>query len=257
MALFTDTGIVTLDDLLQYENTLVQVSSTHGINVDTKINLSVSAIGDKLLLWLLNVGAADPQWASRRDLGLSTVVVTPAIHRWLCFDSLARFFEEAYNAQLNTRFQGKWAEYKKLSADSENGAFMTGIGIVYNPLPRPAIPAVSAQGGGLLNGPLFVQTAWVDSDGSEGALSPVNASLLNADFSVAVAMGDGGSPDGASGWNVYGSTSAGDMKRQNNAPLGAGTSWHLPTSGLIAGPDPVDGQAPNFYVTLSRRIQRG
>ncbi len=40
MALFTDSDVVTLDDLLQFESTLVQVSTTHGIDVKTKIKLA-------------------------------------------------------------------------------------------------------------------------------------------------------------------------------------------------------------------------
>src|ERR1700761_8047899 len=97
MALFTDAGVITLDDLLQFETSLVQVASTHGINVDTKINLAVSGIADRVLLWLLRIGASDPQWISRRVVGLSTVVVTPPLAKWICFDALARFFAEAYN----------------------------------------------------------------------------------------------------------------------------------------------------------------
>ena len=54
MALFTDKSVITLDDLLPYEVTLVQIASPHGINVDTKINLASSAVGDKLMLWLLD-----------------------------------------------------------------------------------------------------------------------------------------------------------------------------------------------------------
>jgi hypothetical protein len=46
MALFTDADIVTLDDLLEYESSLVQVSSSHSIDVETKINLAVAAIRD-------------------------------------------------------------------------------------------------------------------------------------------------------------------------------------------------------------------
>ncbi|MGH9694040.1 MAG: hypothetical protein ACRD5Z_07865, partial [Bryobacteraceae bacterium] len=76
MALFTDTNVITLDDLLPYEVTLVQIASPHGINVDTKINLASSAVGDKLLLWLLEAGVSDPQFATRLQIGLSTVVVT-------------------------------------------------------------------------------------------------------------------------------------------------------------------------------------
>ena len=89
MALFTDENIITLGELLQFETTLVQIASTHGINVDTKINLATSAIGDKLMLWLLDVGMSDPQWTTRRVIGLSTVVVTPPLRRWLCFESLS------------------------------------------------------------------------------------------------------------------------------------------------------------------------
>ncbi|HEY7210658.1 MAG TPA: hypothetical protein VH477_10335, partial [Bryobacteraceae bacterium] len=112
MALFTDNGIITLDDLLPFEGSLGQVASLHGIDIDSKISLASNAVGDRLMLWLLNAGASDPQWLSRRALGLSTVVVTPPLRRWLCLDSLARVFAEAYNIQLNSRYQGKWAEYR-------------------------------------------------------------------------------------------------------------------------------------------------
>ncbi len=107
MALFTDPAVVTLDDLLEFEASLAGVASSYGIDVDNKISLATSAISDKLMLWLLNSGAADPQWLNRRMLGLSTVVVTPSLQRWICFESLSRVFAEAYNVQLNTRFQGK------------------------------------------------------------------------------------------------------------------------------------------------------
>jgi hypothetical protein len=36
MALFTDAEIITLDDLLPFETSLVQVASSHGINVDPR-----------------------------------------------------------------------------------------------------------------------------------------------------------------------------------------------------------------------------
>ena len=44
MALFTDSDVVTLDDLLQFESSLIQISSTHGIDVETKIRLAVDEI---------------------------------------------------------------------------------------------------------------------------------------------------------------------------------------------------------------------
>ncbi|MBV9763122.1 MAG: hypothetical protein JO340_21345 [Acidobacteriaceae bacterium] len=259
MALFTDADVVTLDDLTEFETALVQVASSHGINVDTKIQLAANAISDRVLLWLLNVGPSDPQWMNRRSLGLSTVVVTPTLQRWLCFESLSRFFAEAYNVQLNTRFQGKWTEYQTAAKDVADTVFMSGIGIVYNPLPKPAMPLVAIETGTISPQALYIQTAWVDSHGDEGALSPVNGIILDGTSSIVVGMAEGvlQAPTTASGWNLYAGTSDSEVSRQNNAPLAIGSTWILPVTGLIAGPQPVNGQQPNFYIPLSRQIQRG
>ncbi len=259
MALFTDSGVVTLDDLLQFEAPLVQVASSHGINVETKVNLSIDAIGDKLLLWLLDIGASDPQFLNRRVLGLSTVVVTSSLHRWLCFDSLSRFFAEAYNVQLNTRFQAKWTEYQNEAAQASQMFFMSGVGIVYKALPRPALPLISVQTGNSPAQAIFVQTAWVDGSGNEGALSPVNGLILAENSTIVVSMAEGAvnAPSAAVGWNVYVSASEDDLTRQNFTPLSIGATWQLPSTGIVEGPDPIDGQQPQFYVQLSRQIRRG
>jgi len=259
MALFTDAGVVALDDLLQFEASLVQIASSHSINVDTKITLSLDAISDKVLLWLLEVGASDPQHLNRRSFGLSTVVVTSSLHRWLCFDSLSRFFAEAYNVQLNTRFQAKWTEYQNEADQASQMYFMSGVGLVYNPLPRPALPSVSVQEGNSPAQAMFVQTAWVDAAGHEGALSPVNGLILNENSTIVVSMAEGvtSAPAAAIGWNVYVSATENDLTRQNFTPLPMGATWQLPPTGISQGPEALGGQAPEFYVRLSRQIRRG
>ncbi|HZQ50637.1 MAG TPA: hypothetical protein VFB14_00475 [Bryobacteraceae bacterium] len=259
MALFTDASVVTLDDLLQYETSLVEVASSHGINVDTKIQLALSSVGDKLMVWLLKVSASDPQWLNRRRLGLATVVVTSTLQKWLCFEALSRFFAEAYNVQLNTRFQGKWTEYQQQASEAADTFFMSGLGIVYQPLPKPAMPLVAIQAGSVPAEAMFVQTAWVDARGNEGALSPVNGVILDGASTIAVAMAEGAvsAPAAAAGWNVYASTTDTGLTRQNNAPLSIGSTWQLPVSGLIAGAAPLNGQQPDYYVQLSRQLQRG
>lgn len=259
MALFTDAAVVTLDDLLQFENSLVQISTTHGIDVDTKITLALNAIGDKLMLWLLNAGASDPQFLYRRAVGLSTVVVTAPLYRWICFDSLSRFFEEAYNVQLNTRFQGKWTEYQQQARDAADMVFMSGIGIVYDPLPKPGMPVVQIGPGNTLSESLFVQTTWVDSKGNESAPSPINGQLL-ANFSGVSVMPSSQElqpPIAAAGWNLYASTTNANLQLQNATPLAINSTWRLPGTGLLAGGLPSGGQQPNFYLALTRRIQRG
>ena len=259
MALFTDPNVIALDDLLQFESSLVQISTTHGIDVETKITLAVNAISDKLMLWLLSSGASDPQFIQRRILGLSTVVVTPTLYRWLCFDSLSRFFAEAYNVQLNTRFQGKWTEYQRAAQQPSDMVFMSGIGIVYNPLPRPAMPTVNITGGNMLAESLFVQTTWVDSLGNESAPSPVAGELL-ANFSgaaVAPAGENDSVPPAATGWNIYASTSNSTLALQNSTTLPLTSTWTLPVTPLLPGRIPGAGQIPDFYIALTRRIQRG
>ncbi len=259
MALLTDANIVTLDDLLEFENSLIQISSTHNIDVITKINLAISDISDTVMLWLLKVRASDPQWLNRRALGLSTVVVTPTLQQWLCFQSLSRFFAEAYNVQLNTRFQGKWTEYQQAASNAAEMAFMFGLGIVYNPLPRPGLPFTSIESGTVLPQALFLQTAWVDQLGNEGAISPVNGLILQEASNVSVAINDGAivPPAAAIGWNIYASGTSSNLTRQNATPLATTAMWQLPSTGLTSGPEPINGQEPNVYIMLSKQIQRG
>ena len=263
MALFTDTNIISLDDLLQYETTLVQIASSHGIDVNTKIGLATSAIGNKLMLWLLNLGISDPQWINRRRLGLSTVVVTPPLRRWLCLESLSYFFAEAYNIQLNTRFQGKWSEYRQMSGAAADSTMFSGVGIVYKPLPQPALPLVTVAPGVLAAQALFVQTAWTDEVGNESAPSPVNGMVLPANSAVAVAMAEGPSrtPPSAVGWNVYLSSTSTGLSLQNMAPIAIGSNWSLPTAGVNNDSGLTStqnlGQSPEFYIRMSKQIQRG
>ncbi len=259
MALFTDEAVVTLNDLLPFEVSLAQVAATHGINVETKIDLSMTNVGNKMLMWLYSVGASDPQWLTRRFIGLSTIVVTPTLFSWICFDSLSRFFAEAYNVQLNTRFQAKWTEYQKEAADASDLFFMSGVGGVYNPLPRPELPLTSVGDGNASAQAIFIQTAWVDATGTESAVSAVNGQVLSGAASIAVAMAEGavGAPAAAAGWNVYASATQSGFSLQNATPLPIGSAWQLPETGLLAGSSPQGGQNPQYQVALSRQIRRG
>jgi hypothetical protein len=259
MALFTDAEIVTLEDLLPFEASLVQVASAHGINVDTKINLATNTVSERLLQLLQDTGMSDPQWLSRRVIGLTTVVVTPPLQRWLCFESLTRVFAEAYNLQLNTRFQGKWKEYQDETKYAADQTIQAGLGIVFKPLPKPQMPEVSVQQGTAPAEALFVQSSWLDSQGNEGALSPVHGLIVGAQSTITVQMAEGAlaSPPAALGWNVYVGSDAGLITLQNGNPLIIGSTWTLPASGIVDGEAGGNGQAPQCFVPISRQIRRG
>jgi hypothetical protein len=259
MALFTDPDVVALDDLLAFESSLLQVSTTHGIDVETKIALATSGIGDKVMLWLLNSGASDPQYLYRRTFSLSTVVVTPTLYRWICFDSLSRVFAEAYNVQLNTRFQGKWTEYKQESQVAADMVFMSGIGIVYDPLPKPAMASLQTTPGNNMPESIFVQTTWVDCKGNESAASPITGELLIPFSGLLVGPVSQGAkvPSSAVAWNVYANVANGKLQLQNANPIPLGSAWQMPNEGLVNGRVAPSGQIPDLYVALTRRVQRG
>ncbi len=259
MALLTDATIIGLDELTSYETNITTVTSTHGIDIDTKVSVSITSIGDLLLLRLLKAGLSDPQHMYRRQLGVSTVVVTPPLERWLCLDVLANIFAEAYNVQLNDRFKGKWTQYLQQADVAQQLVWQYGVGIVNQALPQALEALVSIQSGPLANQELLIQVAWTDANGNEGALSPALGLEVPGGSSVAVSTAEGadGAPAAATGWNVYLGQIGLDVTRQNNAPIPVGSTWFLPDFGIIQGPVPVGGQSPDYYVIDPRRTPRG
>ncbi len=212
-----------------------------------------------MLLRLLKAGLSDPQHMYRRQLGVSTVVVTPPLERWLCLDILAGIFSEAYNVQLNDRFKGKWTQYAGLADVAEQLVWQYGVGITYEPLPKPLPALASIQSGTLSRQELSVQVAWTDANGDEGALSTALGLEVTSGSGIAVSTAEGvvAAPASACGWNVYLGRMGLTVTRQNNALIPIGSTWFLPESGIIQGPLPVDGQSPNYFVIDPRRIPRG
>lgn len=259
MALLTDYGILGLDQLELYEGAIASVTTTHGIDVDSKVQVSVASISDQILLRLLKAGLSDPQHLHRRALGMSTVVVTPPVDRWLCMDVLASIFAEAYNVQLNDRFKGKWTQYLAQADVAQQLVWQYGVGIVFNPLPKPAIPLVSVLTGPLPTQEIVVSVAWTDASGNEGTLSDGNGLILpdSSGINVATAEGAQNVPVGAAGWNVYVGQAGLEVTRQNNAPIPIGSGWTMPDSGILQGPPQQGGQQPDYFVIDPRRVPRG
>jgi hypothetical protein len=260
MALFTDSDVVTLDDLLKFESSLIQVSSTHGIDIETKIRLAVDEIGDKILLCLLQAGAPG-QWTGTSELGLGNVVVNSPLYRWICFNSLARVYAEAYNVQLNTRFQGKWTEYQQQASQASNLVMASGVGVVIYPLPKPELPIIALSQGAVSVPAIFAQVSWTGNQNQESAASPVAGAILNGASGVEIKLSelDSDIPANASGWNVYAGTAQGSLTLQTENPIPLNQSWLMPASGTVIGNGrkPGFGQAADFNIGFSKRLQRG
>jgi hypothetical protein len=76
-------------------------------------------------------------------------------------------------------------------------------------------------------------------------------------ISVQMAAGALGAPPAALGWNVYVGSDAAMITLQNGNPLSIGSTWTLPASGIVNGETGGNGQAPRYFVPVSRQIRRG
>jgi hypothetical protein len=256
MALFTDGFISTAKDLQQYEASVLSDANAEGIDVAAKVILAQQDVGGELLLFLVRRAAfRDDQPNIRRSVGLADVVVTDALRHWHIHKTLAMVYQDAYNNQLNERYQGKWKQYEQLAKGSSRTYFQLGAGVVADPIPKAAIPAVSTVPGSGNGATFYVAVTWVNAAGEEGVPSAFAEVTTLAGEALSVAAPTGFPPN-ATGWNTYVGVSPSAMMRQNATPLVQGTAWVM-TGALIAGAPLGMGQKPTWFIVDRHFIERG
>ena len=134
-----------------------------------------------------------------------------------------------------------------------------GIGVATIPLAKAQVPALSsAAGGHLTAATYFVQVAWVSAvsaTGQEGA--PSEALSYDAAPGSVPVVSAVNPPAGATGFNVYMGLSPGGVTLQNTTPVGLGQIYTLPTTGLVLGAAPGNGQSADIYVIGGPLLRRG
>ncbi len=157
------------ESLRVYESAILQVSDTEMIPLRAKLNLALEEISEDVLDVLLDHGSpSDPHAATRRMIGVSDVVVTRQMKRWHAVHTLEVFYRDAFNNQLNNRYQAKFNEYHELSADARSKTYQFGIGLVLVPIPRAQMPVFSFVAGALPETIYYVQVSWVSANGQVG-----------------------------------------------------------------------------------------
>ena len=254
MALFNDGPINSTIDLQNYESGILSVASTEGIDLSGKMALAQDQIANELMIFLLRrLPVWDYRWNLRRARGTSDVVVTGPLKQWHAHKTLAMVYRDAYNNQLNDRYLNKWNEYESLAKLSSDTYLQIGVGLVAEPLPRPATPVLLAASGPGSASTYYVAVTWTSASGQESGLSDI-ATITTADgeqMMVAVV----GPPAAGSGWNVYVGQSPDGISLQNATPLGLGDNWTMValTQGRSAG----TGQLPTWFFVDHRVIERG
>jgi len=245
------------DQALQvYESAILDVSNTEAIPLKAKLRLALDEISEDVLDVLLAHSApSDPQATTRRTMGVSDVVVTPQMKRWHAAHTLEVFYRDAFNNQLNSRYEAKFKEYRGLSKDARERTYQFGIGLALSPIPRAQMPVFSYVAGLIPETIYYVQVSWVSANGQVGEPSCVTTYDSPAgSLPVVTAVN---APAVGMGFNVYMGLSVETMTLQNSTPVAAGGSFTLPASGLVTGSCPGCGQVPDIYITGGALIRRG
>lgn len=260
MALFNDGPISTAADLQQYENSILTVASTENIDLAVKLMLAQQDVANQIVLFLLrrpnrceySLWDDAAGFQSLRDL--TDVVVTEPLQQWHIHRTLALVYRDAYNNQLNNRYQGKWAEYEVLAKASARTYFQIGVGLVANPVPQATAPVLTTVMGTAAGGTFYVAVTWVGTGGQEGA--PSAFAQLGTSNGERLYVTVGNPPQNATTWNVYVGTTPTALTLQNAEPLETGIGWTMnsPPNAGVALPT---GQLPTWFAVDHRVIERG
>src|SRR5208283_586226 len=174
MALFTDGPASSMEDLTAQDSQLLDVASVEGIDVTQKMALAQDELALVLNALLTRLSSAEHLLRLAADSNLGSVVVTPALKLWHTFRSLEMVYSDAYNSQLNDRYAGKRDQFHLSAKSAYDMLVAAGIGVASVPVPRAAIPTVTAAappapGTPLPDGTYYVTVAWVNAGGEDGA----------------------------------------------------------------------------------------
>ena len=254
MALLTDGSPNTVETLKAIESSIAEVAKIELIDIDIKMDLALEEISESLMVNLIQLGTQDPQYLSRRQLGVSTIVVTAPLRRWHALQSIALIYRDAYHNQLNERYLAKWKYFNSASADARRTLLQTGLGLVNVAVPEAPTPVIGVAVGQWPAGVYVVRIAWVDSLGQVG--SPGEAVTAELGPGSAPTVTSPTPPVGIAGWNVYIAPIGSVSTLQNAAPLGFAVPWVAPSAGPVTGLSIGTGQKPDRYIVDSQSYFR-
>jgi hypothetical protein len=244
--LFTDGIILSIDDLREHDNFVLEVASTEVIELSSKLSVAQREIGYELTSFLRT---------RCPGTDLCNVVVTSQLRDLLAMHTLSAVYRDAYNLHLNDRFLGRWREYTKASERGLMRLLHAGVGMAAVPVPQANKPTVSISGqGSLAQGSYAIQVAWQHVTGGIGEKSDRVTVDLSADGSFTV--DPGAAPYNTVGWHVFVGFQGEEPVRQNEDALSVSVSWTQAAALRhdLVGTEP---SGPDYYVRNSGQIARG
>jgi hypothetical protein len=242
--LFTDGIILSMQDLREHDNFVLEIASTESIELSSKLSIAQRAIGYELALFL-----------SSRDtpIGVERVVVNEELRDVLAIHTLAAVYGDAYNRHLNDRYLGRAKEFRQASERSYHRFLQNGIGIAANPMPRAAKPSFSDLEGGALQAGIYVaQIAWENVTRTVGEWSePATFECEGG----ALVIDPKDVPRNAAGWHIFLSGTEDPPVRQNQTLIEAGASW-TQASALRLDLPATKPSGPDYFVRQGAQMVR-
>src|SRR5687768_9519668 len=102
--LFTDGNLITIEDLREHDNYVLEIASTESIELSSKLAVAQRAVGYELASFLSNRETA---------IALDRVVVNDELRDLLAYQTLAAVYSDAYNRHLNDRYLGRAKDFRQ------------------------------------------------------------------------------------------------------------------------------------------------
>lgn len=245
MALLVDGEINRIEDLREWDTTILEVANGEGIDLEAKLKLAAKEIEEEVESFLI--------WQEKGQLG--QVYVSTPLKRWHALATLEAVYRDAYFSQLNDRYGARWKHYTELAAAQEKRYFDIGVATVSQPVRRPERIEATTGEGAAPAATYWIEATVLDAAGRESAPSPVEVVSSPLPHSLTVRLPY--APAGAAQWNVYVALTEDGTALQNATALAVGEAWTMPAEGIVAGRPPGDGQAADGAVTRAAQYRRG
>ena len=242
--LFTDGIILTMQDLREHDNFVLDIASTESIELSSKMAIAQRAVGYELASFLSN---------RETPISLDRVVVNDELRDLLAIQTLAAVYSDAYNRHLNDRYSGRAKEFRQASERNFQRYLQNGVGVAGTPVRRADRPTVTAVSGGeLAPGMYVVQIAWEHLSRTVGERSePVTVECLNGALDVAPVN----VPPNMGGWHVFITSSELKPVRQNIGPIATDVVWTQSDPVRFDLPD-IEPSGPDYYVRQATQMVR-
>lgn len=229
MALLTEQPVSCLPDWLAYDSKLAILSAQESASIEKKAELAQQEIQTEVLAFLLrNAGSSE---AYSRSL-VDQVFVSEPLKRWHVSLTLSLYYADMASLQASQLHKEQSHYYLGRCEEARDQTFVTGLGIVQNPVPRGKAPEVAISGQEDEQRLVRGRVRFVGATGVEGTPSEEFVVRMPVVGTASLEILDW--PDGAEGWRLY---------------LAEDTERFRATRELLYGPSEVLNLAVDFELT--------